>query len=80
MQLMKMPMSVLKGLDCLCRRCIWGETAGTNKMNPISWNVICQPKKNGGLGIRRAVDVNKVLLAKLFGDCTLMQRDLRFDS
>lgn len=34
-------------------------------MHPISWQVLCRPKRNGGLGIRRAAGVNKALLSKL---------------
>lgn len=44
---------------------VLGGTAGTHRMHPISWNVLCQPKKTGGLGIRRAMEVNNALLAKL---------------
>lgn len=35
------------------------------KIHPIGWNTIWQPRDKGGLGLRKARDVNKSLLAKL---------------
>lgn len=31
----------------------------------LNWHTLCQPKDNGGLGIRCAIDMNKALLAKI---------------
>lgn len=33
-------------------------------MPPLNWAHICQPRTNGGLGIRRATDFNRAMLAK----------------
>lgn len=65
MQLIQMLMGILKSLDRLCRRCIWGEEDNSTRMHSIRWTILCKPKRNGGLGFRRALDINKVLLSKL---------------
>lgn len=41
MQLMKMSTEVHKGLDRLCRRCIWGEADDRRKLHLINWDTIC---------------------------------------
>lgn len=33
-------------------------------MPPLKWAHICQPRTNGDLGIRRATDFNRAMLAK----------------
>lgn len=35
------------------------------KMNPVAWDKVCQPKCNGGLGIRKSNCFNNACLAKL---------------
>lgn len=34
------------------------------KFRLVDWNLVCQPKKNGGLGIRPIKLMNKVLLGE----------------
>lgn len=43
----------------------WGDNDHRHAVHPIPWPVICQPKHEGGLGLRPLKDVNTVLLAKL---------------
>lgn len=35
------------------------------KQHLVSWKRVCLPKKEGGLGIRMAADMNKALIAKV---------------
>ncbi|KAL1192979.1 putative ribonuclease H protein [Cardamine amara subsp. amara] len=42
-----------------------GESREKRKQHLIAWNKVCLPKKEGGLGIRKAKDMNKALLAKV---------------
>ena len=64
-------MSVFKFLDTLCDemtsmvRAFWrGQSNGKNKIGWLSWDKICVPKKEGGLGFRNLKAFNLALLAK----------------
>lgn len=51
-----------KLLDKENRKFLWGRD---NRMNPIAWDKVCQPKCYGGLGIRKSERFNNACLAKL---------------
>lgn len=34
-------------------------------MHTMSWKIVCKPKSNGSLGIRRLKETNRVFLTKL---------------
>ncbi|XP_074305603.1 uncharacterized protein LOC141640821 [Silene latifolia] len=61
----KIPVSVTKRLDAILSHFWW---AGHKKSPSISWCsrlFLSQPKRNGGLGIRRMKEFNQALLAKI---------------
>ncbi|KAG7615876.1 Ribonuclease H domain [Arabidopsis thaliana x Arabidopsis arenosa] len=60
-----MPKALLDDLDKVARSFLWGSTSEKRKQHLISWKRVCTPKQEGGLGIKRAQDMNKALLAKL---------------
>lgn len=65
MSVISMPQALLNDLDKVSRSFLWGSTREKRKQHLIAWKRVCMPKKEGGLGIKRARDMNKALLAKL---------------
>jgi hypothetical protein len=61
---MKMPTKVWKELVRIQRVFLWAGLANTNKTCWVKWEVICRPKKEGGLGVRNLRLVNISVLAK----------------
>ncbi|CAA7029708.1 unnamed protein product [Microthlaspi erraticum] len=65
MSVISLPKSTLGSLDRVTRSFLWGSTTEKRKPHLLNWKKVCQPKRNGGLGIRSATDMNKALLAKI---------------
>ncbi|PNX74297.1 ribonuclease H [Trifolium pratense] len=61
---MKMPVQVIKKVTRIQREFLWGGVNGGKKLGWIKWKVVCQEKKNGGLGVRDIKVVNLSLLMK----------------
>jgi hypothetical protein len=66
MSTFEVPKKICENLDAVTRRFWW------NPKNPSgrflawkSWDALCLPKKDGGLGFRKNKNFNKALLAKL---------------
>lgn len=41
-----------------------GDTAQNKRVHLINWDIVCRPKCNGGLGIKKAAAMNKAMLAE----------------
>ncbi|GLT61795.1 hypothetical protein SLA2020_344770 [Shorea laevis] len=65
MQAMWLPSSIQKEIDRISRNFIWGSMDGQKKLHLINWETICQPRKQGGLGLRSAKDATIVAISKL---------------
>lgn len=48
------PVSVTDEADKICRDFLWGDCAERKKLHTVAWDIICKPKKEGGLGVRKA--------------------------
>ena len=64
MQTATLASSTCSAIDKLRRDYLWGETE-TKRVHLVSWDRVCQPKLNGGLGLRPAKDTNNAFLMKL---------------
>lgn len=52
MQSSVIPLSVCDEAEKLCRNFIWGSKTDKRRCHLVSWEKICQPKEDGGLGLR----------------------------
>ena len=55
-----LPQSVLKEVKSLMRRFLWSGNFENYHGAKVSWNNICRPKKQGGLGFRNLPMLNKI--------------------
>ncbi|KAL9686221.1 hypothetical protein QQ045_023676 [Rhodiola kirilowii] len=64
LSILPVPKLVLQGIERLMRNFLW-DRGSASRHHWVSWEKICRPKEEGGLGIRRLEDVKKCLLTKL---------------
>ncbi|KAK4267368.1 hypothetical protein QN277_024155 [Acacia crassicarpa] len=65
MQTSLLPASTCETLDKCNRQFLWGNTEVQRKIPLVAWDVVCQPKSRGGLGIRHSNYFNQAYLMKL---------------
>lgn len=65
MQTSKLPAATCDEVERLCCAFIWGSTPEGHKNHLVSWETICSPKDQGGLGFRSLRMVNTAYLMKL---------------
>ncbi|KAK5777246.1 hypothetical protein PVK06_045213 [Gossypium arboreum] len=65
MQSMMISKGLCDEIEDMVRQFICGSTSGNRKIALVSWDSICQPKLNGGLGIRSLCDQNTSFMMKL---------------
>jgi hypothetical protein len=64
MSLFPVPMGVAKRIDKIQREFLWGGMGDDKKLHLVSWNQICYPLREGGLGIRSLHKFNQALMGK----------------
>jgi len=64
LSLFKAPDRVCKSIISLQRRFLWGWGKEKKSISWVSWEVLCKPKEEGGLGFRDIRKFNFALLAK----------------
>lgn len=64
-QALALIVGTFKDIDKICRDFLWGDSESRKKVHLVNWNEVCAHKTKGGLGLRKAVDFNMALLAKL---------------
>ncbi|XP_016470273.1 uncharacterized protein LOC107792565 [Nicotiana tabacum] len=57
--------SVLKEADKICRDYLWGSTEDHRKLPLLAWDIVCTPKKYGGLNIKGCRNWNIAVVGKL---------------
>ena len=63
-ELFKLPDNLCDNLTSMIRQFWWGQRKNEKKLAWVSWERLCQPKENSGMGFRDLKSFNKALLAK----------------
>ncbi|KAF3773305.1 putative ribonuclease H protein [Nymphaea thermarum] len=63
MMAFRIPKVVLKRIEQVCIKFLWNEEDGSRHIHLIKWERLCLPIEEGGVGIRRLEEVNRVMLA-----------------
>lgn len=66
----------IKEINSLCSAFLWSGPSYNVKKAKVSWDVVCLPKKEGGLGLRSLKAMNKVLTLNLLWRLTSSQPSL----
>ena len=60
------PKEVIIKIWAIQRNFLWGSTKIKQKWVLVDWEIVCRPKRAGGLGLRDLEIANKVLRAKIW--------------
>ena len=58
------PKTVIKQIEAICRRFLWSGHESGDKMALVAWDLICKPRKQGGLDFKRLHNWNLATIAK----------------
>ncbi|CAL1381562.1 unnamed protein product [Linum trigynum] len=64
-QTLLLPASVREYIDKKIRGFIWGSSDQGRKIHLVDWDTLCQPKEEGGLGLRSATRMNEAFMMKI---------------
>ena len=64
MSCFKLPKGLINEIGTLIRKFWWGYRSEQRKIHWVSWEKICQPKSEGGMGFKDLSKFNDLLLAK----------------
>ena len=64
MSCFRLPMGLCQDIEMLIRKFWWGQMGDRRKIHWAKWEVLCQPKSEGGLGFKDLCKFNKAMLAK----------------
>ncbi|XP_060216473.1 uncharacterized protein LOC132643957 [Lycium barbarum] len=53
------PKTVIKQIEAYLAKFFWGSSDGKNRYHWSSWDNLCYPTKEGGLGFRRIIDISE---------------------
>ena len=65
MQTVKLPKVIRTKIDRIYRQFIWGSAKHKKRIHLITWDKVCKPKQEGGLGFRKAKEINLACMTKL---------------
>lgn len=65
MQSSLLPKSSCPEIEKICLRFIWGGNEEKGRVHLVNWKTLCQPKLEGGLGLKHMHIMNRVFIMKL---------------
>ncbi|CAN1164267.1 Putative ribonuclease H protein At1g65750 [Linum perenne] len=65
MQTAVIPVTTCDAIDRQIRNFVWGSTDEARRVHLVSWDRICTPKEDGGLGLKMAKFLNRAYMTKL---------------
>lgn len=76
MQSSILPRTTCDEIDKLCRGFIWGDEVNHRRIHLLSWDKLCKPKKEGGLGLRSSREANSALMLKAIWNLCSNPKDM----
>ncbi|KAE8709200.1 hypothetical protein F3Y22_tig00110332pilonHSYRG01083 [Hibiscus syriacus] len=64
LSIFQIPISVLNKLNSIMASFLWGGSSDKKNIHWIKWDLVCKPKKLGGLGIPNLLLLNRALMGK----------------
>jgi len=61
----RLPRQCIREIDKLCSSFLWSGSEMSSHKAKISWDIVCKPKAEGGLGLRNLKEANDVSCLKL---------------
>ncbi|XP_077252333.1 uncharacterized protein LOC143891674 [Tasmannia lanceolata] len=71
-----LPQSSINEIERICRTFLWSGSDSKKCYHPVAWEVVCQTKEEGGIGIRRLLDLNKASKMKLLWNIVASNKSL----
>ena len=60
------PKSIIKEIWAIQRNFLWGSSETKQRWALVDWEMMCKPKRNGGLGLRDLKVADRVMSAKIW--------------
>ena len=61
----RLPRACIREIDKICSSFLWSGVALSSTKAKVSWDAVCKPKSEGGLGLRSLREANEVCCLKL---------------